>query len=87
MMDLTLEGAEALGQEMTIEDALRRSHLSVTEPIREKVIRNEIKEKMSKRSKSLSLKPSSAPKTEPDGVKSQKDLEAATMERLSAIKW
>ena len=45
------------------EEALIRAHLMITEPVREKMIRNDIKTTMVKRNKSLTLRPSESTKT------------------------
>lgn len=85
MMDQIKTGAVVTGVEMSIDNALRRAHLSITEPVREQVIRDDIKTKVTKRSKSLTLEPSSAAKS--DNVKSQtkEDLETLTTERLNKV--
>ena len=67
MMDQMLAGANACGKDMTIDDALGFSHLSVSEPEREKVIRGKIVSAVKKRSNSLTLKPASSAKKETDG--------------------
>jgi len=86
MMDKMIVGAESFGQAMKIDEAMRLSHLSVSEPLREKVIRKGIMDKVEKRSNGISLKPSSTAKpaaaTKPQTAE---DLEAATTERLSKI--
>lgn len=82
MMDQMMAGASVLGRKMDMDEALRRAHLSVTEPIREKVIREGIKSQVIKRSKSITLKPSNT--TQPEGGKpqSQDDLVERTEARL-----
>ena len=50
--------------ELSVPDALLRAHLLVTEPIREKVIREEIKSSLVKRNKGLTLRPSVGKKSE-----------------------
>jgi len=82
MMDEMLAGAELLGREMGIDEAMRLSHLCVTEKIREKVIREEIKSSATKRGNSISLKPSSTNKPEVTSPQTAKELELVTEERL-----
>lgn len=53
-----LEGAAKLDMEMSIPDALERAHLLTTQPIRDKIIRDDIMAKVVKRSKGITLKPS-----------------------------
>jgi len=49
--------------ELSVPDALLRAHLLVTEPIREKIIREEIKSSLTKRNKGLTLRPSAGKKS------------------------
>ncbi|MCK4821929.1 hypothetical protein KA005_39560, partial [bacterium] len=49
--------------ELPVNDALLRAHLLVTEPIREKIIREEIKSSVVKRNKGLTLRPSAGKKS------------------------
>ena len=87
MMDEMILGARELGRKMEISEALNLSHLSVTEPIREKVIREKIKATATKRSKSISLEPSGTNQPADTGPKTQKDLEAVTADRLAKLTW
>ncbi len=86
MADEMIIGAESFSRELPRDEAMRLAHMSVTESIREKVIRADIMGQVVKRSKSLSLKPSSAAK--PDSGSAPKDeaeLESRTEERLSKL--
>ena len=86
MADYILAGAESQGRQLSVTDALNRAHLSVSEPIREQIIREDIIAKVSKRSKSLTLPPTSKKKTPiktTGGVKSEEQLIADTRERLA----
>lgn len=85
MMDQMVTGATALGREMKIDEAINLAHLSVTEQIREKVIREDIMTKVSERSKSLSLKPSGTAQPAKTGLKTKEDLEEVTTERLHKV--
>jgi hypothetical protein len=83
-----ISGAKVLGKDMDVEDALDRAHLLVTQPIREKMIRKDIMDKVRKRSKSMTLKPNSKVATStPKKAKTNKDVIANTEERLAKIKW
>lgn len=85
-----ISGAKVLGKDMDVEDALDRAHLLVTQPIREKMIRKDIMDKVKKRSKSMTLKPnskSSPANTGKKKAKTENDVIANTAERLNAIKW
>lgn len=81
-----LTGAESQGRKMDVSEALGSAHLIVSEPMREKIIRNDIKSKTVKRSKGLSLKPNSgnAPAST-GGPMSDATLEAKTLERLHKV--
>jgi len=61
--DQMIAGNAIQGIELSINDALLRAHLLVTEPIREKVIREEIKSSLTKRNKGLTLRPSAGKKS------------------------
>lgn len=84
MMDQIVTGATAFGQEMTVVDGMNRAHLSVSEPIRETVIREKIKKAVVKRNSGITLEPSNAVTSEPK-IKTEKDLEAVTEERLRKL--
>lgn len=87
MADQMLIGAQSQGRNMDVNEALTLAHLSVSESMREKIIRDEIKTKVVKRSKGLSLKPSSGKKPESTKPGTPGELEAVTRERLNAVKW
>jgi len=61
--DQMIAGNAIQGIELSINHALLRAHLLVTEPIREKVIREEIKSSLTKRNKGLTLRPSAGKKS------------------------
>ena len=85
-----ISGAKVLGKDMDVEDALERAHLLTTQPIREKMIRKDIMDKVKKRSKSMTLKPnskSSPANTGKKKAKTENDVIANTADRLAAIKW
>lgn len=52
-------GSEAMGRSIDPLEALERSHMVVSEPIREQVIRNTLKKTATKRKKSMTIRPSS----------------------------
>jgi hypothetical protein len=58
--NLIMKGALSQGMEMPLNEAFERAHLLVTAPVREQAVRNKIKSQAVKRSKSLTLEPSSA---------------------------
>ena len=85
MMDQMVNGAKSLGREMKIDEAMNRAHLYVTEPIREKVIREDIKSKITERSKSLTLKPSGTAPSGETKPQTKLELESATTQRLDKV--
>ncbi len=87
MADDMLIGATSQGRDMGIDEALTLAHLSVSEPMREKVIRDKIKANVVKRGKGLSLKPAGGKKPESTKPGNLGELVAITRERLNAVKW
>ena len=85
MMDQMIVGARTLGRELKIDETLNLAHLSVTEPIREKVIREGIKAKVTKRGSNLTLKPSGTAQPGDTKPQTKKELEEATTERLNKV--
>jgi len=85
--DEILIGAEAQGREMGIDEALKLAHLIISEPMREKVIRENIKAKVVKRQKSLTLKPTGKMMDNKTGPLTRDQLVERTKERLSKMKW
>jgi len=85
MMDQMIVGARTLGRELKIDETLNLAHLSVTEPIREKVIRENIKAKVIKRSNNLTLKPSGTAQPTDTKPQTKQELEEATTERLNKV--
>ena len=61
--DRMVVGHAMQGTELPVGDALLRAHLLVTDSIREKVIREEIKSSLTKREKGLTLRPSAGKKS------------------------
>ena len=88
MMDDMMTGARMNNRDMKIDEAMKLAHLNISENQRVKVIREEIKADVMKRSKSLSLEPASADRSvvssKPGDIK---ELEATTAERLSKLTW
>ena len=85
MMDHMITGAHAHGRDMKIDEALRLAHLSVTEPIREKVIRDNLKAEVIKRSKGITLKPSATARPESMKPQTKEDLLDVTTQRLQKV--
>ena len=87
MADQMLIGASSQGREMDEVEAMTLAHLSVSEPIREKVIRDEIKANVVKRGKGLTLKPAGGKKPEASKPGSKEELINVTRQRLAKMNW
>ncbi len=87
MMDEIIAGAATLGREVKIDEAMFRAHSSVSEPLREKIIRDGIMSKVEKRSKSITLKPSSSATPASDKPTTKQELEDVTAVRLGKMNW
>lgn len=61
--DQMLAGAAMTSQRMSLEEALERGHLIVTDGMREEAIRSDIKKKSTKRGKSMVFRPSKGKRT------------------------
>lgn len=85
LADSILLGAERLGRKMNVPEALELAHLTISEPIREKAIRADIKSKMVKRSKSISLEPKGGQEAKNTGPVTQTELEAKVADKLNNI--
>lgn len=84
-----MEGAKAVGREMEVPEALERAHMIVTQPIQKRMIREDIMKDVVKRSKGISLKPSSAKSAvkKTKKAKTEKDVVANAAARMAKIKW
>lgn len=80
-------GSQAHGRDITVEAAMEAAHLLVSEPVREKAVREELKATVKKRAKGVTLKPakSKAAKTVTDGKLSEKQMIAKVEAGLRKI--
>ena len=85
LADQILLGAQQVGRKMEVPEALALAHLTVSEPIREKVIRADIKSKLVKRSKAISLSTGTTVTAAKDGPTTAEELEAKVSERLAKL--
>lgn len=90
--DQMVVGNAMQGTKLSVNDALLRAHLLVTEPIREKVIREEIKSSIVKRNKGLTLRPSAGKKSEAAAneggkPKNRAEVIARAEQRLQKVAW
>lgn len=83
LADQIITGAEAQGRKMNVDEALMLAHLSISEPLREQIIREQIKSDVVKRNKSLTLKPNSSKPAENIKPTTRNDLETITAQRLA----
>lgn len=84
MADDIIMGAQAQGRAMDVAEALERAHLYMTDAVRSEVIRKDITSKITKRSKGVSLKPSSKKSAKPV-AKTEKDVEGIVAQKLSKL--
>lgn len=90
--DQMITGNAMQGTELSVNDALLRAHLLVTEPIREKIIREEIKSSLTKRQKGLTLRPSAGKKSiaavnEGGKPKDRVEVIRRAEQRLAKVAW
>jgi hypothetical protein len=86
-----LVGAAAQGRNMDVPEALEKAHLIVSEPVRTKVVRNDLMAQVVKRSKGITLKPSSVVGQDADatnvGPLKPHQVEANAAGRLAKLNW
>lgn len=85
LADSILLGAGQLGRNMDVPEALNLAHLTVSEPVREKALRTDLKSKLVKRSRSVSLEPRGSEDLEPTGPTTPQEIEARAKTRLQKI--
>jgi hypothetical protein len=85
MADSIIIGAASLGETLSVDEALQRAHAVVAEPVREKIIREELKGKALKRSKGLSIPPSSGKSGSSAKPSTKEEFEIVTQQRLSKV--
>ncbi len=80
-------GSQVHGRNITVEAAMEAAHLLVSEPVREKAVREELKATVKKRAKGVTLKPtkSKAAKTVTDGPLTEKQMEAKVAAGLRKV--
>jgi len=84
MADEIWAGAQMSGRGLTVPEALERAHMILTEPIRERKVREKLTKAVKKRSKGMTLRPSKSKALKPVGGKPKTDeeLEARAEARL-----
>ncbi len=87
MAEDIVKGSQFYGRSITVEAAMESAHLLVSEPVREKAVRAELKATIKKRAKGVTLKPakSKAAKTVTDGKMTQKQMEAKVAAGLRKV--
>ena len=91
---MVMLGSEAMGRSIDPLEALERSHMVVSEPVREQVIRNTLKNTATKRKKSMTIRPSSGTRstakvaTDAGGnakPRTRDELNASVQEKLNSV--
>jgi hypothetical protein len=82
LADQICHGAIALGKEITVEEAMNRAHLSLSQSVLEKAIKEDLKNKVKGRTKTL--QPKSASPVKIDKQASAKDLETKVTAKLAS---
>lgn len=87
MADNIILGSQAQGRAITVEEAMDKAHLLVSEPVREKALRTELSAKVKKRAKGVTLKPakSKVAKKATDGKLSAEQMEAKVAAGLKHV--
>lgn len=85
LADNILAGAAKLGRKMDVPEALSLAHLTISEPFRERAIRADLKAKITKRAKSVSLEPASGRPMPSSGTTSASDLEAKVASKMASL--
>ena len=83
-----IEGAAVAGREVSVPEAMERAHLMVTQPIRDKIIREDIMGAVIKRSKGITLKPSkkvAGAVVKSNGPKTDVEVEENAAARLAKV--
>ena len=89
--EFIIAGHNSRGQKIEIEQAMEKAHFIVTEPIRQQVIRDNLKATATKRKKSMTLKPSDSKRssdsmrTESSKPRNRAELENAVQQKLNSV--
>jgi len=88
--EFIIAGHNSRGQKIEVEQAMEKAHFIVTEPIRQQVIRDNLKATATKRKKSMTLRPSDSKRssdsmTDSSKPRNRKELENAVQQKLDSI--
>lgn len=89
--EFIIAGHNSRGQKIEVEQALEKAHFIVTEPIRQQVIRDNLKATATKRKKSMTLRPSDSKRsgdsmrTESSKPRNKAELELAVQQKLDSV--
>jgi hypothetical protein len=83
LADQICHGAISLGKEITVEDAMNRAHLSMSQSVLEKAVRDDLKKKVKSRTKTL--QPKSSIPVKVTAQKSEQDLETKVAGKLTSV--
>jgi hypothetical protein len=85
MADALRSGARYQGRELSVQDALMLAHDSVTSGMKEQVIRDQLRQKVTKRATSITLAPTATGRAKVGGPpKDRQELVSRTEDRLAA---
>ena len=86
-----IAGHNSRGQKIEVEQAMEKAHFIVTEPIRQQVIRDNLKATATKRKKSMTLRPSDSKRssdsmnTDSSKPRNRKEMENAVQQKLDSV--
>lgn len=88
--EFIMAGHSMRGQKIELEQAMEKAHFIVTEPIRQQVIRDNLKATATKRQKGMTLKPSDSKRsndsmTESSKPRNRRELELAVGQKLDSV--
>jgi len=89
--EFIIAGYNSRGQKIEVEQALEKAHFIITEPIRQQVIRDNLKATAMKRKKSMTLRPSDSKRsgnsmrTESSKPRNRAELEQSVQQKLDSV--
>ena len=89
--EFIIAGHNSRGQKIEVEQALEKAHFIVTEPIRQQVVRDNLKATATKRKKSMTLRPSDSKRssdsmrTESSKPRNKAELEQSVQQKLDSV--
>jgi len=84
--DIIIAGASDHGKDISVQDALERAHIILSQGTRDEIIRQEIRDNMKKRTKTMKSSHQKSPVTDTDQDVPEEELEKRVAASLRAIK-